>query len=57
MRLNKLNLGDPNTSHSRSGLFGQALYQGSPGGEFGGQTAMYGNQAGRQLELGVRMLF
>lgn len=53
---NHLNLGDPDTNQS-AGDFGQALYQGSPTGEFGGQTATYGNQAGRQMELGFRLTF
>ncbi|MDQ2776824.1 MAG: carboxypeptidase-like regulatory domain-containing protein [Acidobacteriota bacterium] len=53
---NKLNRADPSTNQSASD-FGQALYQGSPTGEFGGQTATYGNQAGRQLELGFRLTF
>lgn len=53
---NKLNRADPNTSQSAAD-FGQALYQGSPSGEFGGQTATYGNQAGRQIELGFRLTF
>ena len=54
---NKLNLGDPDTNVNDTGLFGRAIYQGAPAGEFGGQTATYGNQAGRQLELGFRLLF
>ncbi len=54
---NKLNLGDPDTNIFDTGLFGRALYQGAPAGEFGGQTATYGNQAGRQLEIGARILF
>src|SRR5581483_4854557 len=53
---NKLNKGDPDTNQS-AGDFGQALYQGSPAGEFAGQTAVYGNQAGRQIELGFRLTF
>jgi hypothetical protein len=53
---NKLNLGDPETNVS-AGNFGQALYQGSPAGEFAGQTATYGNQAGRQVELGLKLFF
>ena len=53
---NKLNRGDPNTDIN-SGNFGQALYQGSPGGTFGAQTAGYGNQSGRQVELGFRIFF
>lgn len=53
---NKLNLGQPEVSQS-SPYFGQALYQGAPAGQFGAQTATYGNQAGRQIELGFRILF
>lgn len=53
---NKLNRGDPNTDIN-SGNFGQALYQGSPGGAFGAQTAVYGNQSGRQIELGAKIFF
>ena len=55
--LNKLNLADPDVTVTDTGLFGRAIYQGSPAGEFGGQTATYGNQAGRQLEIGARILF
>ena len=54
---NKLNLADPDTTVTDTGLFGRAIYQGSPAGEFSGQTAVYGNQAGRQLEIGVRLMF
>jgi hypothetical protein len=54
---NKLNLADPDTNVYDTGLFGRAIYQGSPAGEFAGQTATYGNQAGRQLEIGLRLLF
>ena len=53
---NKLNLGDPDTNINDA-AFGQALYQGSPGGTFGSQGAVYGNQAGRQVELGLRIVF
>lgn len=53
---NRLNLGDPDTNYSDPN-FGQALYQGSPGGTFGSQGAVYGNQAGRQVELGFKLIF
>ncbi len=53
---NKLNLGDPDTNKNDPN-FGQALYQGSPAGQYGSQTAVYGNQAGRQIELGFRLSF
>ena len=53
---NRLNRGDPDTN-VYSSTFGQALYQGSPGGTFGAQTATYGNQSGRQVELGLKIIF
>ena len=53
---NRLNRGDPDTNVQDS-TFGQALYQGSPGGTFGAQTAGYGNQSGRQCELGLKIIF
>lgn len=53
---NRLNRSDPDTSQS-SPYFGQALYQGAPAGQFGAQTATYGNQAGRQVEIGLRLIF
>jgi hypothetical protein len=53
---NRLNRGDPDTNVLDS-TFGQALYQGSPGGTFGAQTATYGNQSGRQAELGIKITF
>ena len=48
--------GDPELNVN-SEVFGQAHYQGAPAGQFGGQTATYGNQAGRQIELGFRLIF
>jgi hypothetical protein len=53
---NRLNLGDPDTNRNDSN-FGQAIYQGSTGGTFGSQGATYGNSAGRQVELGMRIFF
>jgi len=53
---NNLNRGDPDTNFNDAN-FGKALYQGSPGGTFGAQTAVYGNQSGRQIELGLRLFF
>ena len=53
---NRLNRGDPDTG-VLSSTFGQALYQGSPGGIFGAQGATYGNQTGRQVELGLKVIF
>lgn len=53
---NKLNFGDPDVGQT-SPYFGQSLYQGAPAGQYGSQTATYGNQAGRQLEFGLRIMF
>ena len=53
---NRLNRGDPDTN-VQSSTFGQTLFQGSPGGIFGAQTATYGNQSGRQAELGLKLIF
>jgi hypothetical protein len=53
---NHLNRGDPVTDVNSS-TFGQALFQGSPGGTIGAQAATYGNQSGRQVELGLRITF
>jgi hypothetical protein len=53
---NRLNRGDPDTN-VLSSTFGQTLYQGSPGGTFGAQGATYGNQSGRQAELGFKLIF
>jgi hypothetical protein len=53
---NHLNRGDPDTN-VYSSTFGQALYQGSPGGNFGAQSATFGNQSGRQVEIGLKIVF
>ena len=53
---NRLNRGDPDTN-IYSSTFGQALFQGSPGGTFGQQAATFGNQSGRQVELGLKVIF
>jgi hypothetical protein len=53
---NRLNRGDPDTN-VLSSTFGQALFQGSPGGNFGAQGATYGNQSGRQVEIGMKIIF
>lgn len=55
--LNKLNYGSPDTNLNDGAQFGKSLYQGAPAGQFAGQTATYGNQAGRQIELGLRFIF
>ena len=53
---NRLNRGDPDTN-VLSSTFGQALFQGSPGGSFGAQGATFGNQSGRQVEIGMKITF
>jgi hypothetical protein len=53
---NRLNRGDPDTN-VLSSTFGQARFQGSPGGSFGAQGATYGNQSGRQVEIGAKIVF
>jgi len=53
---NRLNRGDPDTN-VLSSTFGQTLFQGSPGGSSGIQGATYGNQSGRQVELGMKIIF
>ena len=55
---NKLNRGDPDTNIYDS-TFGKALYQGSPGGNFG-PSAQGGNNptnSGRQVEFGLKLKF
>ena len=54
--LNRLNLGNPNLSVTSS-QFGQALYQGTPAATFGPQTMELGNVSGRQVELGMKLIF
>jgi hypothetical protein len=53
---NRLNRGDPDTN-VLSSTFGQAHFQGSPGGSFGAQGATFGNQSGRQVEIGMKIIF
>ena len=53
---NRLNLGDP-VMDMNSSSFGQALYQGTPGGHFGPQTGTRARQSGRQVELGLKIIF
>ncbi len=53
---NRLNWADPSTDVNSS-TFGQTLRQGSPGGTIGAQGATYGNQSGRQVELGLKIIF
>jgi len=54
--LNNLNRGDPDTNIYDS-TFGQALYQGSPGGTFGAQGGTAANISGRQVELMFKLLW
>lgn len=54
--LNRLNLGNPDLSVTSS-QFGQALYQGTPAATFGPQTMELGNVQGRQVELGLKIIF
>ena len=54
--INRLNLGNPNMDVNSS-QFGQALYQGSPAATFGPQTQELGNVSGRQVELGMKIIF
>jgi hypothetical protein len=53
---NRLNRGDPDTNVYDS-TFGQALYQGSPGGTFGAQGATSAFNSGRQIELVFKILW
>ncbi len=54
--LNRLNRGNPNLDVTSS-QFGQALYQGTPSATFGPQTMELGNVSGRQVEIGLKIIF
>jgi len=54
--INRLNRGNPNMGVTSS-QFGQALYQGTPSATFGPQTMELGNVSGRQVELGMKIIF
>lgn len=54
--LNNLNRGDPDTNIYDS-TFGQALFQGSPGGTFGAQGGTAALVSGRQVELVFKILW
>lgn len=54
--LNRLNRGNPNMDVTSS-QFGQALYQGTPSATFGPQTMELGNVSGRQVEIGMKIIF
>lgn len=53
---NRLNLGNPNVNPTDPN-YGTNLFQGSPGGTFGAQTATPSNVTGRQMEIGLRIMF
>lgn len=53
---NRLNRAAPVTDITNSN-FGTALYQGSPSATFGSQTQESGNLSGRQVELGLKIIF
>ena len=55
---NRLNRGDPDTNIYDS-TFGQALYQGNPGGNFGpsSQGGSSVSNTGRQVEFGLKLKF
>jgi hypothetical protein len=53
---NRLNRGDPNMNPSDPN-YGTNLYQGAPGGTYGAQTATPSNVTGRQMEIGLRVVF
>jgi len=53
---NRLNRGDPNLNPSDPN-YGTNLYQGAPGGTYGAQIATPANVTGRQMELGLKILF
>jgi hypothetical protein len=54
--VNRLNRSNPNMGVTSS-QFGQALYQGTPSATFGPQTMELGNVSGRQVELGMKIIF
>lgn len=54
--LNKLNLASPNTDITSS-QFGTALFQGSPGGTYGAGQGASTYSSGRQIELGLKIIF
>jgi hypothetical protein len=54
--LNKLNLGSPNTDITSS-QFGTSLFQGSPGGTYGAGQGASTYSSGRQIELGLKIIF
>jgi hypothetical protein len=53
---NSLNRGGPNTDINSS-QFGQALFQGQPGGTFGPQGQELTGITGRQVEIGMKIIF
>jgi hypothetical protein len=53
---NRLNRGDPNMNPGDPN-YGTNLYQGAPGGTYGAQDATPVNITGRQMELGLKIVF
>jgi hypothetical protein len=53
---NRLNRGDPNLNPSDPN-YGTNLYQGAPGGTYGAQIATPANVTGRQMEIGLKVVF
>jgi hypothetical protein len=53
---NRLNRGDPNLNPTDPN-YGTNLYQGAPGGTYGAQIATPANVTGRQMEIGLKILF
>ncbi len=54
--INRLNRGNPDMDVTSSN-FGKALYQGTPTAQFGPQNMEMGNVSGRQIELGMKIIF
>jgi len=53
---NRLNRGDPNMNPADPN-YGTNLFQGAPGGTYGAQTAVPSNVTGRQMEIGLKIVF
>jgi hypothetical protein len=53
---NRLNRANPDLNPV-SPNFGKALYQGAPTATFGAQTMSMGTVTGRQVELGMKLIF
>jgi hypothetical protein len=53
---NRLNRGDPNMNPGDPD-YGTNLFQGAPAGTYGAQTAVPANVTGRQMEIGLKIVF